>query len=368
MKDEKPYRRSRKSTDMLSIREEAQRLALSPLIFQAVRAMFQFGMFEQLSAGCILEEIEKNTGLSEYAVKVLADMAIYSGLAAKDGNTYRLTRLGRWLADDKTTGINFNFVNDVCYRGIFYLPEALKSGRPEGLKMFGNWQTIYEGLTELPEEVRKSWFDFDNYYSDISFEEAISVLLRSKPGKVYDIGANSGRFGKLLLDADSGVSLVCFDLPKQLALAQKTIGENLRASYIPLNILTDELPKGADAIWMSQFLDCFNPERILYILNKAASALNPGGRIYILEPFIDRQRSAAAALSLAGTSLYFTAMANGYSRMYNQSEFEEYIAKAGLTLERDHQGIGDYDYTLLECSGGLKCPNGTTTGNFQQDM
>jgi hypothetical protein len=37
----------------------------------------------------------------------------------------------------------------------FILMKALKMVSPEGLKVFGNWQTIYEGLSQLPKHVQK---------------------------------------------------------------------------------------------------------------------------------------------------------------------------------------------------------------------
>ena len=46
-----------------------------------------------------------------------------------------------------------DFNHDVNYRGMFFLEEALKNEKPEGLKTLGDWPTIYEGLSKLPEEV-----------------------------------------------------------------------------------------------------------------------------------------------------------------------------------------------------------------------
>jgi len=53
--------------------------------------------------------------------------------------------------------VNMEFNHDVNYQGLFYLEEALLNGQPEGLKVFGGWSTIYEGLSQLPEQVQKSW-------------------------------------------------------------------------------------------------------------------------------------------------------------------------------------------------------------------
>ena len=99
---------------------------------------------------------------------------------------------------------------------------------------------------------------------------------------------------------------------------------------------------------MSQFLDCFSEEQIVSILQRARSALTAGGRIYIMETLTDRQRFAAAAYSLNATSLYFTAMANGTSRMYRSTTMSRLITAAGLELATAHDDLG-IGHTLLEC-------------------
>ena len=71
-------------------------------------------------------------------------------------------------------------------------------------------------------------------------------------------------------------------------------------------------------------------------------------RIYILEPFTDRQIFDGAAYSLAHISLYFTCMANGKSKMYTEKRMLELVEKAGLKLHEKHENVGVHDYTLLE--------------------
>ena len=72
-----------------------------------------------------------------------------------------------------------DFVHDVNYLGMFKLQDAIKKGKPEGLKVFGEWDTIYEGLSELPEKVNESWFSFDHYYSDYAFPELMPIIFEN---------------------------------------------------------------------------------------------------------------------------------------------------------------------------------------------
>jgi len=70
--------------------------------------------------------------------------------------------------------------------------------------------------------------------------------------------------------------------------------------------------------------------------------------LYILELFWDRQKYEASSYSLNATSLYFTCLANGNSRMYHSTDMYRMIEAAGLSVEEstDHIGIS---HTLVRC-------------------
>jgi hypothetical protein len=61
-----------------------------------------------------------------------------------------------------------------------------------------------------------------------------------------------------------------------------------------------------------------------------------------METLWDRQRYEPATFCLTMTSLYFAAIANGNSKMYNTEDMEHCIREAGLTIEHiyDHLGQG----------------------------
>ena len=99
---------------------------------------------------------------------------------------------------------------------------------------------------------------------------------------------------------------------------------------------------------MSQFLDCFGEADIRELLKRGKAALGPNGRLCVMESFWDRQPNDVGELCVQGTSLYFTCMANGTSRMYHSQDFIELIASAGLRLVVDEE-IGTM-HTLMTCA------------------
>ena len=64
-------------------------------------------------------------------------------------------KTGHFILHDPLTITNMNFVHDVNYKGLFDLDKSIETGKPVGLKEFGEWTTIYEGLSQLPEQVQK---------------------------------------------------------------------------------------------------------------------------------------------------------------------------------------------------------------------
>jgi hypothetical protein len=59
-----------------------------------------------------------------------------------------------------------------------------------------------------------------------------------------------------------------------------------------------------------------------------------------MEPLWDKQRFETSAYCIINTSPYFTAMANGYSKMFNSSDMIDYINKAELKVIDEIDNIG----------------------------
>ena len=345
---------------------DAQRLAefiaWGPVVFQASRIMLKWGILDIIrdsKNGLTLDEISAKTGYSDYAVKCLLEASLGIGILLVDVNTnkYSLSKSGWFLLNDPATRVNIDFNHDVNYEGWFKLEESLQNGKPEGLKHFGSWPTIYEGLSQLPEKVQKSWFGFDHFYSDSSFPEALKIIFDEHHVKsLYDVGGNTGKWALQCVGYSPEAEITVLDLPQQIAMMQENIKGKEGANRIyghSINLLDSDsvFPQredGLDAIWMSQFLDCFSMDEIVSILNRAKRAMTSQTRIYIMETLWDRQKYEPAAFCLTMTSLYFTAMANGNSKMYNTEDMQSCIEKAGLEIEQIHDNLGQ-GHSIIVC-------------------
>jgi hypothetical protein len=342
----------------LQAKHDAQKIAFAPIMFQAAKALRDLGILECLAQqrkdiGITREAVAEKLDISEYGVKVLLEAGLSLEMVSVEDDHWFLTKTGHFILRDELTQVNMDFTHDVNYLGFYHLQEAIKHGKPEGLKVFGEWDTVYEGLSEMSAQFRKSWFGFDHYYSDQAFPEVMPRLFEYQPKTIVDVGGNTGKFALACTSYDAEVDVTILDLPEQCKEAdakiiEKRLGDRIHT--VPVNLLdrSASFPTGYDVVWMSQFLDCFSQEDILSLLCRGRDALNDKGALYILETYWDKQAYEASTYCLHATSLYFTAIANGQSQMYHSQDMIQLIDKAGLTIEAVYEDLG-VSHTLFRC-------------------
>ena len=320
---------------------EAQKIAFAPIIFQVVRVMRDEGLLELLydnrKKGLSFTQISELSDISSYGLKVLLESGLSANVVKCIESNYFLTKTGFYLLKDEMTRINMDYNHFVNYQALFYLQESIALEKPVGLKKFGNWSTIYPGLSSLPNKVKKSWFNFDHYYSDSAFPDVLKELEKRNIKSILDVGANTGKFSLFITQKTEDIHFTLVDLAEQIEVAQKNISDqNMehRINVCIADVLQQEtvLANDHDIIWMSQFLDCFSEENIISILQKAAKSMTGNTELWIMEPLWDRQQHETSAFCIINTSPYFTTMANGYSKMYHSEDLIACIERAGFKL------------------------------------
>ena len=344
------YRRIKKHiSPQVKALADAQKIAFAPLTFQAVNAMLKFGILEFLEENpSTVEQIIENCKVSKYAAETLLEAACAAGLVIKTEDKYTNSLVASAFLNNEMTKVNFNFVKDVCYLGASELANSFETSEPMGCRKFiGNYDTIYNALHLLPCDMKKSWFEFDHFYSDRCFDEVLKIIFENNPAEIFDVGGNTGKFERACLEFDKNCTVNMIDLPENIDEAKKHL-KNDRLKFHSVDVLKNSMPKISGAVFMSQFLDCFSEEQVIHILKNIKNSMTDNTKIFILEPFTDKQFFEGAQYSLVHISLYFTCMANGKSKMYSEKRMLEMIEKAGLKLHKKHENIGVHDYTLLE--------------------
>ncbi len=339
----------------------AHQITCYPFVFQAVVCLDRFGFFKVLDEaedGLTLGEFCSRLELNDYAVRVLLEVASRFHILLKEGNKYKLSKIAYFLLHDEMVRVNLNFAEDVCYRGLFALPESLKLERPVGLKKLGPWSDVYRGLKFLPPDIQKSWFDFDHFYSDQSTHEAIKILCRRNPKRICDIGGNTGKFEIACCKALENTLITVLDLPEQCEIINRNVAEAGfadRVVTVPFDLLSSlPFPEiNADSWWISQVLDCFSEAQVKMILNGISKKLGAEDRLYILEPLIGNQPFETGDQCLSAFSLYFSAIATGKSRFFSKDDILNLITDSGLEAEEIIDGLGT-GHSLIVCKKNKK--------------
>ena len=336
-------------------RFEAQKIVFGPVVFHCVHYAWKRGILgavgEAGDRGITLDELEATGQWSRYGLKLVLESCLSAGVVLIECGRWQLDKTGFCLISDDTTRVNFDFIHDVCYQGLFELERSLDAGKPLGLAHLGDWPTIYPGLADLPEPAKSSWFAFDHHYSDTSFPDILPDVFATAPRRLMDIGANTGKFSRAALAYDKNVELHLVDLPQQLVLAEASLradGLRERAHLHACNLLDPSaaLPAGMDLVWMSQLLSCFGEADIASIFRRVATCLSDNGQLLVMDTFWDRQHYDIAAYCLINTSPYFTALASGNSKVYEIADYIRLAEAAGLRLLTVRDGIG-YCHSLL---------------------
>ena len=338
-------------TSIIEALTQAQKLIFAPMAFCALKSAFELGIIEYLDKKeASKDELMNSLNIDDYTATTLLQVLIINDIVKEKDDKFSITKVGSLFLYDDMTKANFDFIKDVCYLGADELTSSFKERKPKGLyKQVKGFDTIYPALTSLPEQMKKSWYEFDHFYSDNCFEEVFSIITE-KYNSIFDIGGNTGKFEKLCLKNDNNIKITMLDLKENV----KKIKDDTKlknCSFIGINVLdkNPNYPKIVNsAILMSQFLDCFSKEDIVKILSDVAFNMDNDSSIYILEPYTDKQKFFGAEYSLVHASLYFTCMANGVSKFYTFEEMLELIKKANLAVSKMFDNIGLHDYTLLE--------------------
>ena len=219
------------SIDAVSAKFEAQKIAFAPLSFQAARALRDMGILDEISnarkKGITISELSQKLNISLYGVGVLVEMGLGMGAikihkdSEEDDLRLTLGKIGFFLMKDEMTQVNMDFSQDICYRGAENLEESIRTGKPAGLPHLGPWKTVYEGLSQLTDQQKKSWFGFDHFYSDLAFPEALPIVYEKTVKRLFDIGGNTAKWAIASCKYNADVQVSIIDLPGQTAVAEK---------------------------------------------------------------------------------------------------------------------------------------------------
>lgn len=268
-------------------------------------AGIETGLFDALSERpeAPSDEIAARLGLHPAKMPLLLNACAALGLLEKDGDRYRNAAateafLVSGRPGDLSGAIRYN--RDM-YPLWIRLPEMLRTGAPV--------ERPETHLGDDPERTRT--FVMAMHGRAMGIGRAVIPRLELKGNeRILDVGGGSGAFSILAAQAHPDVRARLIELPAVRAIAEEQVaraGLQDRIDCLAGDYRRDPLPGGHDVVFLFGMLHQEAPDFIRNLLARAFSALNPGGRLFVLDMMTDASRcrpkfSALFALNMALTA------------------------------------------------------------------
>jgi SAM-dependent methyltransferase len=139
-----------------------------------------------------------------------------------------------------------------------------------------------------PESQRHTriWVDFTTVLSRYEAKACLHHYDFSGHRKLLDVGGNSGEFALQLCRASPQLRAVVFDLPGVCEIGKQHVlvhDERDRIRFRPGNALEDDWPTGFDLVCWKSMLHDWPDAQARALLARAATSLEPEGRVLIFE-------------------------------------------------------------------------------------
>ena len=293
----------------------------------AMRAAIELDIFSAIGDGAqSVAQIATACKASPRGTRILCDYLTIMGFLAKTGDTYQLT-------PDATL---FLTKRSPAYLG--GMIEFLIA--PEIMRNFDDLaNTIRRGTVTAAEDTVSTdnpvWETFARAMVPMMMPPAQAIagilgVATAGPMRVLDIAAGHGIFGIAIAQHNSQAEVVAVDWKGVLKVASENaakMGVGARHKALAGDAFTVDWAGNFDVALVTNFLHHFDAATCTTLLGKVARALNPGGRVAILEfvPNEDRVTPGIAA-SFAIQMLAGTPAGDAFTFR----EYQEMLTAAGF--------------------------------------
>ena len=259
-------------------------------------------------------------------MRALASIGIFR--EDQNGN-FSLTPMAECLRDDSPDSVKAMAlgIGNVWFKAYSELMYPIQTGKPGFEHAMG--MPVFEYLTTHPEEGKI----FDRMMTDIHGGETAPMIDNydfSAFKTIVDVGGGNGEVITSILQKNKEVKGILFDLPEVIDRARQNIaskGLNDRCRLEAGNFF-ESVVKGGDAYIMRHIIHDWSDADAVTILSNCRKAMNPGGKVLVVEAVIQEGNEPSPFKLLDITML----MVGGKER--TKKQFEDIFSKAGLKLNR----------------------------------
>ncbi len=273
-----------------------------------------------------LKNIARRCQVDAEGLHLVLDALVSLGILNRDRRGYRNTALGRRYLDRRSpeslTNLLWLFAHH--WHDWTKLPAALRKGRL-------GWAPI----TATPKFRRQfSWAMHERSYV-LAGPTVEAMRLGSSAARFLDLAGGPGSYAIALAKRYPQLHGVIID--QTTAVARRLIREhglNGRLKVKAGDIFNDDLGGGYDTVLCSNVIHVFNEDENRKLLRRAAQALRTGGKLFIVEFFLEASRTAPARSAVFSVMMYlYTAT----GRCYSWTEVEGWLRPLGYGRFKRHR-------------------------------
>jgi hypothetical protein len=320
------------------------RLALGHVAARTVHAFAHFRIADHLSAGARTPaELSRLTNAHEPSLLRLMRAASALHLVAeKDDLQFELTPFGEALRADAprhAASATLSMGAAGVWRAFGALTRSVQTGDPLPERLGG--AQPFQGAT--PADGLRAAETMIAFYGDepASIADAYDF---SAFRVIADIGGSSGNLLSTILRRHPRVRGILHDLPYIATAARRMLDERGVADRCEVvsGSFFDSVPPGADAYVLAHVIHDWPQEKCETILHNVRRAMEPGGRLLIIEPLVTSGPESHEAKFLDVIALAITG-----GRHRTLDDFRALLGRTGFALTRVIATAADA--SIIEC-------------------
>ncbi|GAA3593637.1 methyltransferase [Nonomuraea rosea] len=299
--------------------------------FAALLTMAELGLADHLTQGPLgSAELAGRCGAHAPSLRrVLRELAGLGVIRSAGPDAYELTERGAPLRSDVTDSVRSS-IRMLGEEGFWYamgmLPATVRDGSSAFVKRHGH---VYDYLANKPASSRL----FDDYMTAraIPFTEGLANRYDFPENvTMVDVGGGKGHILATVLHANPTMRGILVDLEHVTGRAAQTLAAEGLAdrSEVVTGDFFDAVPSGGDVYLLASVLHNWDDEEALRILRNIRQAMNPGGRVLLLEVALPDDEAPHLGKDI---DMRMLAIFNGGTER-TRKEFATLFAQAELAL------------------------------------
>ena len=297
---------------------------------QAIYVAAKLGIADLLADGprSVNELAQASDADAPSLYRVLRALASFGVFAERDNQVFALNPTSDLLRSDSGSSLRDLAIfmgEDWHWKVWGQTLYSVRTGHAAWKKIHG--EEVFQFFAANP-EASKIFDQAMTSLSNLAIKAVIEAYDFSGIDTLVDIAGGHGRLLTAILEANPSVKGVLFDMPHVIegAKEKKNLGSRLEFTSGDFFV---EVPAGGDAYMMKHIIHDWDDERALQILRNIRKAMDPNGRVLLVETVItqDGERDFGKLLDIE-----MLVSPGGKER--TASEYAELFERAGLRLTR----------------------------------